>query len=270
MTPTLLLVGGGKMGGALLDGWLNQGIKPSDIYVIEPDDDARNRVIAKGVGGAASLAEMPPDFGASVTVFAVKPQAMDDVVPTYAALKDRMQFFLSIAAGKPTSYFEAVLGDDAAIVRSMPNTPAAIGRGITVLFANRRVDDGAKAIAERLLAAVGATAWVDDEGLMDAVTAVSGSGPAYVFYLIECLASAGVRAGLPSALSMNLARATVCGAGELAYRDTTPADVLRRNVTSPGGTTEAALSVLVEGDALAELMARAVVAATQRSRELAS
>jgi pyrroline-5-carboxylate reductase len=270
MSTTLLLVGGGKMGGALLDGWLDQGVNSSDIFVIEPDDEARERLRTKGVRAGTELAEMPSDFSASVTVFAVKPQAMDEVVPAYAVLKNRTNFFLSIAAGKPTAYFEAALGDDAAIVRTMPNTPAAVGRGITVLFANPRVDDDAKAIAEQLLSAVGATAWVNDEGLMDAVTAVSGSGPAYIFYLIECLASAGVRAGLPPGLSQHLARATVCGAGELAYRDSTPVDVLRRNVTSPGGTTEAALAVLMKGDALAELMGRAVVAATERSRELAT
>lgn len=269
MNTSLLLVGGGKMGGALLDGWLDQRINPHDIYVVEPSHEARDRITAKGVGAVSDLSNLPGGFNTDVTVFAVKPQVMDDVVPAYAALRDRTKFFLSIAAGKPTSYFEKVLGDDAAIVRTMPNTPAAVGRGITVLFANPCVDDAAKLIAERLLEAVGETAWVDDESLMDAVTAVSGSGPAYVFYLIECLASAGVAAGLSPDLSAHLARATVCGAGELAFRDANPADVLRHNVTSPGGTTEAALDVLMEGEALSKLMGRAVAAATNRSRELA-
>ena len=162
-----------------------------------------------------------------------------------------------------------MLGDETPVVRTMPNTPAAVGRGITVLYANPYVDVEAKAISERLLGAVGETAWIDDEALMDAVTAVSGSGPAYVFYLVECLSQAGVRAGLPIELSSRLARATVCGAGELAYRDPTPAETLRKNVTSPGGTTAAALEVLMEGNALDELMGRAVIAATARSRELA-
>jgi len=180
-----------------------------------------------------------------------------------------MAVFLSIAAGRPIAYFEDRLGEDAAVVRTMPNTPAAIGRGITVACANRHVNGADRAICGDLLAAVGEVAWVDDEGLLDAVTATSGSGPAYVFLLIECLAAAGGAAGLPSDLAMRLARATVAGAGELAYQSEEAPSELRRNVTSPGGTTAAALSVLMADDGLGRLLTRAVAEATRRSRELA-
>ncbi len=268
MNNRLLLVGGGKMGAALLAGWLERGVKAANICVIDPFDEARERAAATGVRAVVAPTDVSPEFAPAVVVFAVKPQSMDDVAPAYLGFKERGAFYLSIAAGKPTAYFESVLGADAAIVRTMPNTPAAVGRGITVLFANAQVTAEAKALAEELLSAVGETAWIDDEGLLDAVTAVSGSGPAYVFYLIECLSQAGVSAGLPADLSMRLARATVCGAGELAHRETMAAETLRRNVTSPGGTTQAALNVLMADDGLDALMRRAVTAATRRSREL--
>ena len=268
MIGRLLLVGSGKMGAALLDGWLERGAVAANIRVVEPADAARAQAAAKGVGAVAAPADLARDFAPEVVVFAVKPQSMDAVAPAYVEFK-RRAFYLSIVAGKPTRYFESVLGADAAIVRTMPNTPAAVGRGITVLFANACVTPVAKALAEELLGAVGETAWVDDERLLDAVTAVSGSGPAYVFHLIECLARAGVSVGLPAELAMRLARATVCGAGELAHRQTASAETLRRNVTSPGGTTEAALSVLMADDGLSAMVRRAVEAATRRSRELA-
>ncbi|MDA0261170.1 MAG: pyrroline-5-carboxylate reductase [Proteobacteria bacterium] len=269
MSDALLLVGSGRMGSALLTGWLEQGTEAGNIFVVEPGKPARQTANKLGVHAVAELAALPIDLVPRVIVFAIKPQAMDDIVPAYGGFNSEATFFLSIAAGKPAAYFERALGDGAAVVRAMPNTPAAVGRGMTVMFANSRVNDDAKAIAEHLLGAVGETAWADDEGLMDAVTAVSGSGPAYVFYLIECLAAAGIKAGLPAELAMRLARATVCGAGELAYRDPTPAADLRRNVTSPGGTTEAALEVLMNDAGLEALMGRAVGAAAKRSRDLA-
>ena len=269
MNDALLLVGGGKMGGALLSGWLAEGIEASGIVVVEPDPDARARFAKQGVTAISGIEALPSVFDPRIIVFATKPQIMEGVVPAYATFNSEQTFFLSIAAGKPIAFFETALGANAAVVRTMPNTPAAVGRGITVLCANSHVSQDARAIAQTLLGAVGETAWVDDERLMDAVTAVSGSGPAYVFHLIECLSQAGLRAGLPGELAARLARATVSGAGELAYRDPTPAEVLRRNVTSPGGTTEAALNVLMKNEALEDLITRAVAAATERSRELA-
>ena len=268
MRGRVLLVGAGKMGTALLAGWLERGARAADIRVVEPAAEAREGASAMGVGAVAAPDELAPGYAPEVVLFAVKPQSMGAVAPAYAGFKERA-FYLSIAAGKPTRYFESVFGADAAIVRTMPNTPAAVGRGMTVLFANARVTAAARALAEELLGAVGETAWVDDEGLLDAVTAVSGSGPAYVFHLIECLADAGASVGLPAELAARLARATVSGAGELAHRETATAETLRRNVTSPGGTTEAALEVLMSDDGLAALLRRAVAAAERRSRELA-
>jgi pyrroline-5-carboxylate reductase len=178
--------------------------------------------------------------------------------------------FLSIAAGRTIAYFEQKLGGAAAVVRSMPNTPAAVGRGITVACANGHVTSGQRARCDELLAAVGEVAWVEDEALLDAVTAVSGGGPAYVFLLIECLAEAGAAEGLPPDLAMRLARVTVSGAGELARLSSEPAAVLRQNVTSPAGTTLEALKVLMAPDGLQSLFTKAIAAATRRSRELAS
>ena len=209
------------------------------------------------------------DYVPDVVVFAVKPQALDDVAPAYRRFADAGAVSLSIAAGKTIAAYACHLGPDAAIVRAMPNTPAAVRRGISVACASMRVTAAQRAACQKLLEAVGEVAWVEDEALMDPVTAVSGSGPAYVFLLIEALAQAGAAAGLPVALAERLARATVTGSGELARLSDEPAAILRRNVTSPGGTTEAALQVLMAPDGLADLMERAVVAATQRSRALA-
>ena len=194
---------------------------------------------------------------------------MDDVVPPYSCFAGPDTVFLSIAAGKSIGYLESRLGGGAAIVRSMPNTPAAVGRGIAVLCANQAADQAQAESCRTLLAAVGEAVVVDDESLLDAVTAVSGSGPAYVFLLIECLAEAGIEAGLPAELSRRLALATVAGAGALAAEADEPPETLRQNVTSPGGTTHAALGVLMADDGLQQLMTRAVAAATQRSLELA-
>lgn len=265
MGDRLLLVGCGRMGGALLDGWIAAGTA-EHIVVVEPQGKAPDAPLVTRCAGPA---QVPPDFVPDVVVFALKPQAMDGVVADYARFVGPDTAFLSIAAGKTIAYFEARLGAEAAIVRAMPNTPAAIGRGISAACANARVSAAQRERCDRLLAAAGEVAWLEDEGLIDAVTAVSGSGPAYVFLLAEVLAEAGREAGLPAALATRLARATVSGAGELLHRSAEPADALRRNVTSPNGTTQAALDILMASDGLLPLMVRAVAAAARRSRELA-
>ncbi len=271
------------MGGALLEGWLDGGHRPDRIHVVEPDAGAAGRHGRPGGPGSpsgpagpsfhAEPASLPSGFDPAVVIFAVKPQAMDAVAPSYRGYAgpgpDNGAVFLSIAAGKTIAYFESHLGAHAAIVRAMPNTPAAVGEGISVACANPHVSAEQRALCDGLLAAVGEVAWVEDEALLDPVTAVSGSGPAYVFLLVECLAEAGVEAGLPAALAMRLARRTVIGAGALMRATADDAATLRRNVTSPAGTTQAALDELMAGDGLAPLMRRAVAAAARRSRELA-
>ena len=264
-TP-LILVGCGKMGGALISGWLARGVPANGLIVIEPKPTALPK-LPKAVRVIADRAALPVSVAPRAVVFAVKPQVMDGVVPAYAGLGRAL--YLSIAAGKPIAYFQAKLGKAARVVRAMPNTPAAVGRGMSVLAAGGAATKADRRLATDLMAAVGEVAWIDDEGQMDAVTAVSGSGPAYVFYLIEAMAEAGAKAGLPSDLAAKLARETVIGAGELARQSKDSADVLRRNVTSPGGTSEAALKILMGSTGLAKLMARAVAAAKKRSRELA-
>jgi len=262
----LLLVGCGKMGGALLGGWLTGGMATDAVAVVEPHGAsvaALDLVPAPLV--VATLDDLPESFVPRTVVFAVKPQALDSVVPPYRRLARPGTVFLSIAAGKPIAFFEARLGAGAAVVRAMPNTPAAIGRGITAAIANAAASPDDRAICDRLLGAVGAVAWLDDEAQMDAVTAVSGSGPAYVFHMVEALAAAGEAAGLPADLSMRLARTTVAGSGELLHRAAEDAATLRRNVTSPGGTTEAALAVLMAEGGLTALMTEAVRAAQRRS-----
>jgi pyrroline-5-carboxylate reductase len=265
----VILVGGGNMGHALVTGWLTHGRRADGILVIEPDP-ARAAALAAlpGLRLATTPAALPA--GAGVVVLAVKPQVVDAVAPLYAPLAAAGAVVLSIAAGRTLASLAAACGVEAAIVRAMPNTPAAIGRGISVAVANTRVSPAQRALCETLLAAVGEVAWVGDEALMDAVTAVSGSGPAYVFLLAECLAAAGRSVGLPAELADRLARSTVAGAGELLARSGLPAEDLRRQVTSPGGTTAAALSVLMGGPGgLASLMTMAVERAAERSRELA-
>ncbi len=270
----LLLVGCGKMGGALLDGWLAQGLAAGSVTLVEPQAALSARFTAQGVGAVAAAGALGPDLAPAVVVLAIKPQQIDAALPGYARFVRPGTVFLSIAAGKTIGNFEAVLGAGAAagaaIVRAMPNTPAAVGRGMTVLCANGHVGAAQREVCGALLAAVGETAWVDDEALLDPVTAVSGGGPAYVFLLIECLAEAGVAAGLPPDLAMRLARVTVAGAGELVHQAEAPAATLRENVTSPGGTTLEALKVLMAPDGLQALMTRAIAEATRRSRELAS
>ncbi|WP_207461101.1 pyrroline-5-carboxylate reductase [Azospirillum sp. SYSU D00513] len=268
MGCTLLLVGCGKMGGAMLDGWLASGIA-SRVVVVEPSGVPEAFAGNPAVSGAAGVDALPDGFQPDVVVLAVKPQVMDGMIAAYRALVRPGTVFLSVAAGKTIASFEASLGAEAAIVRAMPNTPAAIGRGMTVAVPNAAVSDAQVALCETLLGAVGDVAWVRDESLMDAVTAVSGSGPAYVFLLAECLAKAGEASGLPADLALRLARATVSGAGELLHRSSQGADELRKAVTSPGGTTQAALNVLMDGEGLQPLLDKAVAAAAKRSRELA-
>jgi pyrroline-5-carboxylate reductase len=265
----ILLVGCGNMGGALLRGWLSRGTPPERILVVEPGAPQGQAARDLGVTLVDDAAAVPAGFVPDVVLLAVKPQAMDAVLPAYDRYAGAA-FFLSIAAGKTVQGLRRHLGPSSAVVRTMPNTPAAVGRGITAAFASPAVLPAQRAAATALLEAVGEVVWVDSEDQLDPVTAVSGSGPAYVFLLIETLAAAGVQAGLPPALAQRLARATVTGAGELAHRASEDAALLRRNVTSPGGTTQAALDVLMAPDGLADLMTRAVAAATRRSRELAS
>jgi pyrroline-5-carboxylate reductase len=258
------------MGGAMLAGWIERGADPRNLIVIEPAAEAADAIRdAHGVRVEADPGALAGDLDPEVVIFAVKPQGLGDIAPLYERFSGGATVFLSIAAGKTIGFFEDALGANAAIVRTMPNTPAAVGRGITAAYANPNVDAGQRALCQELLEAVGEVVWVDDEGLLDAVTAVSGSGPAYVFLLIECMAEAGVAAGLPADIAARLARATVAGSGELARLSPEAADQLRRNVTSPGGTTEAALGVLMADDGMSPLMRRAVEAATRRSRELA-
>jgi pyrroline-5-carboxylate reductase len=267
---SLLLVGCGKMGSAMLEGWLSSGVA-SRVVVVEPQGGAPSD---PRVTPCAGPAQIPADFRPDAVVLAVKPQAMDMAAPPYAAFVGgdpaASPVFLSVAAGKTIAYFEGILGGRAAVVRAMPNTPAAIGRGITAACPNANVPEARRRLCDALLSAVGEVAWIEDEGLIDAVTGVSGSGPAYVFLLAEALAEAGRAAGLPEDLAMRLARATVSGAGELMHRSPEPAAQLRKNVTSPNGTTQAALEVLMAPDGLQPLMTRAVAAATRRSKELAS
>ena len=271
MADPRILVGCGKMGGALLSGWIERGADPQSLIVIEPAVEAAEAVrAAHGVRVEADPGSLVADTDPEVVIFAVKPQGLDDIAPLYAGFSGGATVFLSIAAGKTIEFFESALDAGAPIVRTMPNTPAAVGRGITAAFANPHVGARQRALCQELLEAVGEVVWVDNEGLLDAVTAVSGSGPAYVFLLIECLAEAGVEAGLPADIAARLARATVAGSGELARLSSEAADQLRRNVTSPGGTTEAALGVLMADDGMLPLMRRAVEAATRRSRELAA
>jgi pyrroline-5-carboxylate reductase len=265
----LLLVGGGKMGGAMLRGWLKGGLAPKDAIVVEPNRAAMAAESKQGVAVHETPDTIPAGFKPRVVVLAVKPQMMAAALPAYRRFAQKGTLFVSVAAGKTIGYFERGLGGDAAIVRSMPNTPAAVGRGITVATPNANVTKEDRALADALLAAVGEVHWVDDERLIDPVTAVSGGGPAYVFLLIECLAKAGEAAGLPAELAMRLARVTVSGSGELARLSDEPAATLRQNVTSPAGTTLEALKILMADDGLQPMLTRAIAAATRRSRELA-
>jgi len=266
----LVLIGCGKMGTAMLRGWLSAGIE-NRVYVLDPaglpaelNDFAPNPVMH--FKSADDFVKTAPK--ADIFVIAVKPQLMEEACSSIAAALPRGALVLSIAAGQTISGFENRFGTSQPVVRAMPNTPAAIGKGISVAVANDHVSDTQKECATSILQSMGAVEWVSDESLMDAVTAVSGSGPAYVFYLIEAMAAAGRKAGLSDELSMKLARQTVIGAGALAEKEAAiPASSLRENVTSPGGTTEAALSVLMSGP-LQKLFDEAIAAATARGKDL--
>ncbi|MGH6716507.1 MAG: pyrroline-5-carboxylate reductase [Bradyrhizobium sp.] len=263
ISGTVVLAGAGKMGGAMLAGWLAGGLPPARIVVVEPTPSSEiSALTAKGIR------LNPQGTGVADTlVIAVKPQSFREAGPTLRSFTGVDTLVVSIMAGMTIASLQEICGG--AIVRAMPNTPAAIGRGITVAVPARNVSAAQRITADALLAATGAVEWVEDEVLMDAVTAVSGSGPAYVFLLAEELARAGQAAGLPAELAGKLARETVAGSGELLRRSELSPASLRQNVTSPGGTTAAALTVLMGEDGLQQLMRRAVAAATARSKELA-
>ncbi|HLH13018.1 MAG TPA: pyrroline-5-carboxylate reductase [Stellaceae bacterium] len=263
-SASLLLVGAGKMGGALLQAWLDRGLDPARINVLEPEpSDELRAIAARGV--ALARPARPP----ATLVLAVKPQLLEAVAPILTPLTDGSTLVISILAGKTLASLARHFPGP--IVRAMPNLPAAVGQGITAAVTNAKVSPGERRRADALLSAIGRVEWLSDESLVDAVTAVSGSGPAYVFYLAECLAKAGQSAGLPPDLAARLARATVEGAGALLTHrsEITPAE-LRQAVTSPGGTTAAALAVLDGKDGLEKLIADAVAAAKLRAQELSS
>ena len=268
MPKSLALVGAGKMGGAMLQGWFGLGLDGKAAIVIDPYPSAELKVLCAKHGARINppAAEItPPD----VLVLAIKPQTLDAAASEIAPMVGPRTLIVSIMAGKTIHNITSRIATARAVVRAMPNTPAAVGRGITGAAANALVTPAQKETTAALLSAIGRFEWVGDESLIDAVTAVSGSGPAYVFYLAECLAKAGVAAGLPADLAERLARATVEGSGELMFHEaaTSPSQ-LRQNVTSPGGTTAAALDVLMAADGLAPLMEKAVAAANQRARDL--
>jgi pyrroline-5-carboxylate reductase len=266
--PSLVLVGCGKMGTAMLRGWLAGGWV-SRFHVVEPEGIPPGLAPAPEIEWHTTPDTLPGEPAPDALVFAVKPQVVDAVLPPYRRWTRPETLFVSIVAGKTLAGLARQLGP-AAIIRTMPNTPAAVGRAITVACANPRVTQEQQRLCDRLLAAIGESAWVEDEALIDAVTAVSGSGPAYVFLLIEALARAGEAEGLPPALALRLARSTVAGSGELVRLSAESPARLRENVTSPGGTTRAALDVLMAPDGLEPLITRAVAAAAARSRALAS
>jgi pyrroline-5-carboxylate reductase len=265
-TGQLVLLGAGKMGHAMLDGWLARGLSPKKLVVLEPQPGKAVKALTRR---GLQLNPKAKAAAATAIVIAIKPQTAPEAVPTLGARVGKGTLVLSIMAGRTIGFLENALPAGSAIVRAMPNTPAAIGRGITVAVGNRSVTARQRKQASDLLAAMGAVEWVTDETLMDAVTAVSGSGPAYVFLLAEAMTKAGVAAGLPVDLAARLARETVAGSGELLHRSALDAATLRQNVTSPGGTTAAALEVLMGPGGFDELLTRAIAAATRRGRELA-
>jgi pyrroline-5-carboxylate reductase len=265
----ILLVGCGKMGGALLSGWLNQNIKASNISVIDPQKNNLDKFLRYGVNLYSDFEDLEHSYKPDFIFFAVKPQMMDEVIPDYRQFSGTTTF-ISIAAGKTITYFESKLGENNSIIRAMPNTPAAIGRGITVACGNSSVKKKTQETCLTLLTAVGEARWLDDENLIDAVTAISGSGPAYVFLLAETMLQAGIDAGLDRQLATELAVKTVAGSGELLQQSSDKISVLRKNVTSPGGTTEAALSVLMRKNGMQKLISEAVIKAILKSKALDS
>lgn len=262
---TILLAGAGKMGGAMLSGWLAQGLEVQHVAMIEPNPSEETRgFAARGV----RLNPTANDIGTvDVLVLAVKPQMFTEAGPQLKSFISPTTLVVSIMAGTTIAAIESVCGGK--VIRAMPNTPAAVARGITVAVPAKGITADQRTTTDAMLSAIGVVEWIDDEALMDAVTAVSGSGPAYVFLLAEELERAGVAAGLPPALATKLARETVAGSGELLHRSYLDSATLRKNVTSPGGTTAAALEVLMGTDGFEPLLKRAVAAATRRSKELA-
>jgi pyrroline-5-carboxylate reductase len=262
---TLLLVGCGKMGSAMLEGWLARGLAAADVMVSEPVEALHPKMPGlRAVASSSAVRDTP-----EIVVLAVKPQSMDEALGDLKRFANAGAVFLSIAAGKTLKYFAGHLGNAAKVVRAMPNTPAAVRQGISVATAAPGVSAAEKARCHTLLEAVGQVLWVDDESLMDPVTALSGSGPAYVFLLVEAMAAAGAKLGLKPDMAMQLARATVAGSGALLQQSSEPASQLRVNVTSPGGTTAEALKVLMAGDGIQPVFDKALAAAARRSKELA-
>jgi pyrroline-5-carboxylate reductase len=261
----VMLVGAGKMGLALAKGWLDAGLPPSNLVLVDPSPSDAAQALADDYG----LVISPEAVGLepNVLVLAVKPQIIGPVLESLDAVTGVHTVVVSIAAGISLATLSDGLGTTK-VVRSMPNTPAQIGKGITGAVAGAGIEPADRDAASALLGAAGPVVWFEAEGDLDAVTAVSGSGPAYVFNLVEALAAAGVAQGLPETVAMQLARQTVIGSAALLEADSAPASVLRQNVTSPNGTTAAALAVLMADDGLAPLMARAVDAARKRSEEL--
>ena len=266
--PPLLLVGCGKMGGAMLAGWMERGT--SEVVVVEPHAPARDALGGRpGLTAVPEAAAIPPGFAPAAVILAIKPQEAAATLPAYARLAGPGTVFLSIMAGKNLAGMRALLGGAAAVVRAMPNTPAAVRQGFTVAFPGPGVTAAQRGLVDTLLAAVGEVAWAEEEGWLDPVTAVSGGGPAYVFLLAEVMEAAARAQGLPPDLARRMARATVAGSGALLAASAEDAAALRRAVTSPKGTTERALDVLMAPEAWPALMDRAIAAATARSRELA-
>ncbi len=272
MTPSadrpVVLVGAGKMGGAMLDGWLARGLPPAALLAVDPACEAESRARWEAAGVTVADA-VPESLSAGVLLMAVKPQVMAEVMPAVRGARAADTVVVSVAAGITVATLEAGLGAGP-VIRTIPNTPSQIGKGVTVAVANGAAGGAARAAATELLSAIGTVHFVEDEGLIDAATAVSGSGPAYVFHMAEALAAAGAAAGLPETLATAIARETIAGAAALMEETGLPAGTLRRNVTSPNGTTQAALDVLMADPGLTDLMTRAVAAATRRSRELGS
>jgi len=269
LSGRLVLIGAGKMGTAMLEGWLDAGIRPDQMTIFDPAPPPETMAaIAR-----YSISHNPPVgsvVGIEAILVAIKPQMVDEVLPAMAELARDNPLVVSVVAGKTISAFHQHFGADTPVIRTIPNTPAAVGRGITAMAASDGVSTEQAALATALLASLGEVVSVSDEALIDACTAISGSGPAYIFYMTECLTAAAVELGLPPEIAEQLARATVAGAGELMRATGTSAGVLRENVTSPKGTTYAALRVLMaDGDGMKQLMVRATAEAEKRSRELA-
>ncbi|HEU6443270.1 MAG TPA: pyrroline-5-carboxylate reductase [Microvirga sp.] len=267
LPSSLVLVGAGKMGGSMLEGWLKVGMKPSGVTVIDPrpSEEMVRFCTEKGIALNPADPSVP-----EVLVLAIKPQMLDEAAPALDGYLGPRTLIISILAGKTIGDLKSRLPAASAIVRAMPNLPASIGRGATGAATNAEVSEDQRLTADALLSSNGIVEWLPSEDLIDAVTAVSGSGPAYVFHLVECLTEAGAAAGLPADLAGRLARATVTGAGELLFQSDLPPATLRQNVTSPGGTTAAALEVLMrDPDGLKGLMREAVAAAKRRAEELA-